>query len=209
MARGRGDELRDDGFECGLRDLLHFVVGPVLDGVFDEDRWRTEPDGTSLNLGGVGELHGGDVEPRDTHPLKIRHVMHTARRTAPSIRESFDDGRALLGDLLSQVEWGGLRKGRLRVAPHQRALLAEMFLQPVEKQVAPGLLDIEQAHAETVETRGPLKRWTLGRGEFVGWIEQDAFFVQDWISRVTGWLPSEPVNHPPMMAEKSPARPPQ
>jgi hypothetical protein len=61
--------------------------------------------------------------------------MHTARRAAASIRQGFEHRVALGGDLLAQVDGGGLREGGLRVALDAGAAFAEALFEAVEEDI--------------------------------------------------------------------------
>jgi len=88
---------------------MHFFVGAILYRMRHEHslhRWKTESVG--LHLGGLYEHIRGDEYRRHAPSFKIHDVVHTARRATASIGEGFDHQRAFGGDLMAQVDGGGL-----------------------------------------------------------------------------------------------------
>ena len=104
------------------------------------------PERHRLRYGGVDELGGRDEHTGHAPALEIDDVVHTARRATASIGECLDDQRALGGDLVSQVDGGGLGEGGLLVAHHARSGIGEQLLEPVEEDVAARFADVEQPH---------------------------------------------------------------
>src|SRR5262249_1926623 len=132
-------------------------------------------------------------------------------RARTSISERFDHQVALGADLVTQVDGRRLRKGRLREPPHRDTAVGEPRLEPVEKDVAARLGDVEQSDGAALE-RCRTRRTLACRGrQLAGGVEQDTTVrrsAHDLTSRVTGWLPPGPLIQPPMTAENNPALPP-
>src|SRR5438067_2166543 len=198
--------------ERPLRHHTHLLVGPVLDWVRHVDRGRREAESLRLSLGTVDELLGRDEDRRHAARLEIDDVVHTARRARPSIGERFDDGVAARGDLVAQVGGRRLGEGRLAEAEGGDAASAQEFLETVEEHVAARLRDVEQADGLAGERGWPGDALADCELPLAGRIEENplvALAVHGLISFITGSLPSAPLAQPPIIIEKSPARPPQ
>ncbi len=63
-----------------------FFVGAILDRMRNEQSRGVGAQGARLRLRSVDELRGGDVHRGNTALFEIDRVVHTARRTAASIR---------------------------------------------------------------------------------------------------------------------------
>lgn len=68
----------------------HLRVSTVLNRVVDENGCRIGPERPGLMFRTVDEFDGGNVHPRNAAGFQINDVVHTARRTTPSISEGFD-----------------------------------------------------------------------------------------------------------------------
>src|SRR5258706_10616586 len=104
-----------------------------------EHSGRGKAQRTGLRLGAFHELCGGDEDAHDAAGLEIVDVVHTARRATPSIGEGLNDNVALRGDLVAEVDRGGLSEGRLLEAPHVDTRGTEPFVDAVEEDVSPRL----------------------------------------------------------------------
>ncbi len=91
-----------------------------------EDTFRTrEAERLRLRFGGVFEHARGDKHRRNAARLEIGDVVHTARRTRPSIGQGFDDDLTALGDLTAQIRRRRLGEGRLPKPFNLQAALAQ------------------------------------------------------------------------------------
>ena len=78
---GSGGDRRDDRFEDGARLFTHFLVRRVLDRVIDQEIARLlHAQRLALDLGGLGELAGGDGDGGKPLDLEPYSVVQTARR---------------------------------------------------------------------------------------------------------------------------------
>ena len=96
-----GDDLCQQTLDgrVGYRD--HLLIGPVLDRMFDVDRSRVGAECSCLDLCAADELCRGNKDSRNATALELNDVVHTARRAAASIGESFDDDVAGRRDLVA------------------------------------------------------------------------------------------------------------
>ena len=130
---------------------MHLRVGPVLHWVRGERCGNLQPEGLRLGFGGVPEGIGGDYHSGKSPPFKIVDVVHTARRTRSSISECFNYSVALAGYLVAEVHRRRLSERRFDIPQDYGASPAEVFLQTVQKDVATGLADVEQAYREPLQ----------------------------------------------------------
>src|SRR5437773_5789603 len=198
--------------ERPLRHHAHLRVGPVLDRVRHVDGGRREAERFRLPLGAVDELLGRDEDRGHAARLEIDDVVHTARRARPSIGERFDDGVAACGDLVAQVGGRGLGEGRLAEAEGGDAAGTQELLEAVEEDVAPRLRDVEEADGPAGERGWAGDSLADRELSLAGRIEEGSLVAvpsHGLISFITGSLPSAPLAQPPIIIEKSPARPPQ
>src|ERR1700720_792268 len=85
--------------------------------------------------------------------------MRTARYAGPSVGQSFDDEVDFAGDLLPQRQRRHSRVGRLGVMPDGEAALGEPLAEPVQKDVAARLGNVENPDPEPVQPLGPRQAW--------------------------------------------------
>src|SRR5262249_43012964 len=95
------EQCSGDLLKGAVGDRDHFLVGAVLNRMLDEDRGGITAEGARLRGGAVDELDGGDEHSGDAARLEVDDVVHTARRARPSVGERFDDGAAVLGDVVA------------------------------------------------------------------------------------------------------------
>ena len=95
------DQCRDDRVNGRIGERDHLVIGAVLDRMGDEHPRRVEPQRAGLRVRSIDELARREKHRRNTAGFEIGDVVHTARRTAASVGEGFDDRLALLADLLA------------------------------------------------------------------------------------------------------------
>src|SRR5258705_646978 len=98
--------------------------------------------------------------------------MRTARNAGASIGQAFDDEIDFAGDLLPQRQWCGPRIGRLGVVLDRDAALADALAEPVEKDVAARLGDVEDPDRQPVETLRPGQARPDCRTSLRGRVEQ-------------------------------------
>src|SRR5215469_14470392 len=132
--------------------------------------------------------------------------MRTARNAGPSVGQSFDDEVDFSGDLLPQWQRCHPCVGRLGVVLDGDAALADALAEAVQKHIAAGFGDVENADRQPVELLRPQQTRSDGRTSFRGRIEKDGQFLT---SLVTGrLLRGPPADQPAIMPENMPASPP-
>src|SRR6476620_4027760 len=131
------------------------VVGAVLHRMSDTHKSGIGAERFRLRLRSLNKLGRRDADRRNATLLKVRHVMRTARYARPSVAEAFDDQIDFAGDLLLQRQGRRAGVGRLLVALDRDAAFLQPLVEPVEKHIAAGLRDIEDADRQTVEPLRP------------------------------------------------------
>ncbi len=114
-----------------------------------------QPQSLGLGAGRIAELGGGKDRRRNAGFLKKDSVVHTARCTRPSIGQGFNNQMALLGQLLARVSRRRTGKGRLHTPDDLSRLKlgCKPLGEPVEKEIALGFADIEQANRLAAQIR--------------------------------------------------------
>ena len=111
---------------------------------------RVGTKGLRLPLRDVLEYMTRNKDTRDAEHFKVHRVVHTARRAAPSIGQCFDNRLALLCDLAAHIHRGRLREGRLLVTTNLGPLLTEALFQPIEKEIATSLGDVQESEGQAL-----------------------------------------------------------
>ncbi len=75
----------DQSIERLVGNRPHFLVGPILNRMLDEDGVRMESECGALTVGRVDKDIAGHKDGGYTATLKIGAVVHTARRATTSI----------------------------------------------------------------------------------------------------------------------------
>ena len=92
-------QCSEDLGKGGFGESRHFLVGPVLDRMTGEHPAWMHSQGLSLGVGRLSEAVRGYENTRYSEVLQIDYIVHTARRTGPSVGQGFDHRPALGGDL--------------------------------------------------------------------------------------------------------------
>ncbi len=93
-------QLADDLIDDLIGQRPDLIFGLWLDWMFDEDRLVLgHAKGGALSVGCTNEFSRGHVCGRDALFFKVDDIVRTARNTAPSITEGFNDGVTLLRQL--------------------------------------------------------------------------------------------------------------
>lgn len=87
--------------------------------MFDEDRLVLgHAKGRALSVGCTDKFSCGHICGRNTLLFKVDNIVRTARNTAASITEGFDDGVTLLRQLGFQWRWCAPGNGRFHSAQY-------------------------------------------------------------------------------------------
>jgi hypothetical protein len=98
---GAGGDAGEDLVVDGVGVSGHLIVGAVLDGVRHEHPRRGDAKRSRLGIGCGHKRAGRNEDTGDTPAFQITDVVHTARRTAASIGQCFDDDVAGDRDLVA------------------------------------------------------------------------------------------------------------
>ena len=203
-------EICDGGEDVvvgSVGDREHLVIGAVLDRVRDVTRRLGDPSARACaTAAGMNSTVATNTAGHAAR-LEIDRVVHTARRAAASIGERLDHRVAVHRDLLAQVGRRGLGEGGLAVARHarRRARAAALRRGPGTRRRAPSRCRAGRCGGPATASRGSRSR-CAGARSLVGSRNRAR---HGEISRITGALPTAPDAQPPIIAEKSPAPPPQ
>lgn len=140
---GLSGQRFEDFVQCAVCDGVHFVVRTVLDRMLDEDTGWAAAEGLGLGFGGADEFGRSDEDGGQPEAFEGGRVVHTARRTRPSIGQGFDHPVAAFGDPLAQVEGGHAGEGGLAEALDLRTLVDQELFEAVEEDITARLGDIE------------------------------------------------------------------
>ena len=103
-----------------------------------------------VRLGAIAKECRHAAHADDAPAFHVRDVMHTARRTRPSVGQSLDEDVALRRDLLAQRRGRLPGKVRLGVARRRDAHLAQALIHAIEEYLARRLGDVHDAHAQEI-----------------------------------------------------------
>src|SRR5581483_1481120 len=163
-----------DFTQRGFGPRFDLFPGLVLDRVRDINRVEVgPPERARLRPGGGHKFGRRHRDRRDPQVFQLRRVVQTARRAGASIGQRFDHGVAPRGDE-SVKHFGGRGFGECRLGlahyfRNTRALLQQPR-QAVEKEIAAGLADVEQADGfarQLVQSRCGTARLAPGFVELV------------------------------------------
>lgn len=136
-------------FEHGFGFGFDFRFGLILNRMRDINRIViSAAQRTGLRARGSHKFRRRDGHCRDAEVFEFRHIVQTARRARPSIGQGFDHAiAARLPQMFDDGFGRGFGEGGLGDAHnffHSKAIFEQAF-QMIQKQIAAGLADVEQA----------------------------------------------------------------